>query len=64
MIVWATGLMIVAHIVLTRTQFGNLVFAQAVTLRRLAMWVCRSIRVKIADVHVTEFWARVFATWR
>ncbi len=62
LIVWALGLVVVGHILLTRTRFGNWIFAaggDAESARNSGVPVSR---VKISMFMFTAFCATVFAT--
>jgi len=62
LIIWALGLMIVAHVVLTRTRFGNWVFASGGDAQA-ALYVGVPVnRVKILMFMFTAFCACIFAT--
>jgi len=62
LIVWALGLMIVAHVVLTRTRFGNWVFAAGGDAQAARYVGVPVNRVKIQMFMFTAFCATVFAT--
>ncbi len=62
LIIWALGLMIVAHVVLTRTQFGNWIFAAGGDAQAARYVGVPVNRVKIQMFMFTAFCACVFAT--
>lgn len=62
LIVWALGLMIVAHVVLTRTRFGNWIFAAGGDAQAARYVGVPVARVKILMFMFTAFCATVFAT--
>ena len=62
LIVWALGLMIVAHVVLTRTRFGNWIFAAGGDAQAARYVGVPVNRVKIQMFMFTAFCATVFAT--
>ncbi|WP_439570245.1 ABC transporter permease [Roseovarius mucosus] len=62
LIIWALGLMIVAHIVLTRTRFGNWIFAAGGDAQAARYVGVPVARVKIQMFMFTAFCATVFAT--
>jgi simple sugar transport system permease protein len=62
LIVWALGLMILAHVVLTRTRFGNWVFAAGGDAQAARYVGVPVNRVKILMFMFTAFCATVFAT--
>jgi simple sugar transport system permease protein len=62
LIVWALGLMIVAHVILTRTRFGNWVFAAGGDAQAARYVGVPVNRVKILMFMFTAFCATVFAT--
>ncbi|MEX0970029.1 MAG: ABC transporter permease [Paracoccaceae bacterium] len=62
LIIWALGLMIVAHVVLTRTRFGNWVFAAGGDAQAARYVGVPVNRVKIQMFMFTAFCACVFAT--
>lgn len=62
LIIWALGLMVVAHIVLTRTQFGNWIFAAGGDAQAARYVGVPVNRVKIQMFMFTAFCACVFAT--
>ncbi|MGB7261931.1 MAG: ABC transporter permease [Albidovulum sp.] len=62
LIVWAIGLVIVGHIILTRTQFGNWIFAAGGDAQAARYTGVPVNRVKILMFMFTAFCATVFAT--
>jgi simple sugar transport system permease protein len=62
LIIWALGLVIVAHIILTRTQFGNWIFAAGGDAQAARYVGVPVNRVKIQMFMFTAFCACVFAT--
>ncbi len=62
LIIWALGLMVVAHVVLTRTRFGNWVFASGGDAQAARYVGVPVDRVKILMFMFTAFCACVFAT--
>ncbi|MFU8824066.1 ABC transporter permease [Yoonia sp.] len=62
LIIWALGLVIVAHIILTRTQFGNWIFAAGGDVQAARYVGVPVNRVKIQMFMFTAFCACVFAT--
>lgn len=62
LIIWALALMLVAHIILTRTQFGNWVFAAGGDAQAARYVGVPVNRVKILMFMFTAFCACVFAT--
>ncbi len=62
LIIWALGLMILAHVVLTRTQFGNWIFAAGGDAQAARYVGVPVNRVKILMFMFTAFCACVFAT--
>ncbi|MGS4945346.1 ABC transporter permease [Meridianimarinicoccus sp. RP-17] len=62
LIVWALGLMILAHVVLTRTRFGNWVFAAGGDAQAARYVGVPVNRVKILMFMFTAFCATIFAT--
>ena len=62
LIVWALGLVVVAHVVLTRTQFGNWIFAAGGDAQAARYVGVPVNRVKIQMFMFTAFCACVFAT--
>ncbi|MEE2949904.1 MAG: ABC transporter permease [Pseudomonadota bacterium] len=61
-VLWALGLIIVAHIVLTRTRFGNWIFASGGDAQAARYVGVPVARVKILMFMTTAFCATVFAT--
>lgn len=62
LIVWAIGLVVVAHIVLTRTKFGNWIYASGGDAQSARYTGVPVNRVKITMFMFTAFCATVFAT--
>lgn len=62
LIVWAIALVVFAHILLTRTQFGNWIFASGGDARAASYVGVPVARVKILMFVFTAFCATVFAT--
>ena len=62
LIIWALGLVAIAHIILTRTQFGNWVFAAGGDAQAARYVGVPVNRVKIQMFMFTAFCACVFAT--
>lgn len=62
LIVWAIGLVIFAHIILTRTQFGNWIYASGGDAQSARYTGVPVNRVKITMFMFTAFCATVFAT--
>ncbi|PPB79485.1 monosaccharide ABC transporter membrane protein (CUT2 family) [Albidovulum inexpectatum] len=62
LIVWALGLMLFAHVVLTRTRFGNWIFASGGDAQAARYVGVPVSRVKILMFMFTAFCATVFAT--
>lgn len=62
LIIWAIGLVVVAHVVLTRTRFGNWVFAAGGDAQAARYVGVPVSRVKILMFMFTAFCACVFAT--
>ena len=62
LIVWAIGLVIVGHILLTRTQFGNWIFASGGDAEAARNSGVPVNRVKISMFMFSAFCATVFAT--
>ena len=62
LIIWALGLMVVAHIILTRTRFGNWIFASGGDAQAARYVGVPVDRVKILMFTFTAFCATVFAT--
>ncbi len=62
LIIWALGLMIIAHVVLTRTRFGNWIFAAGGDAQAARYVGVPVDRVKIQMFMFTAFCACVFAT--
>jgi len=62
LIIWAIGLIIFAHIVLTRTQFGNWIYASGGDAQAARYAGVPVNRVKILMFMFTAFCATVFAT--
>ena len=62
LIIWALGLVIVAHIILTRTQFGNWIFAAGGDAQAARYVGVPVNSVKIKMFMFTAFCACVFAT--
>ncbi|MGI9400975.1 MAG: ABC transporter permease [Rhizobiaceae bacterium] len=62
LIVWAIALIIFAHILLTRTQFGNWIFASGGNAQAASYSGVPVNRVKILMFMFTAFCATVFAT--
>jgi simple sugar transport system permease protein len=62
LIVWAIGLMIFAHVLLTRTRFGNWIFAAGGDAQAARYVGVPVDRVKILMFMFTAFCATVFAT--
>lgn len=62
LIVWALGLLLFAHVVLTRTRFGNWIFASGGDAQAARYVGVPVNRVKILMFMFTAFCATVFAT--
>ena len=62
LIVWAFALIVISHIVLTRTQFGNWIFASGGDPQAARYVGVPVTRVKITMFMFTAFCATVFAT--
>jgi simple sugar transport system permease protein len=62
LIIWALGLVAIAHIILTRTQFGNWIFAAGGDAQAARYVGVPVNRVKIQMFMFTAFCACVFAT--
>ncbi|WP_322890878.1 MULTISPECIES: ABC transporter permease [unclassified Yoonia] len=62
LIIWALGLVAIAHIILTRTQFGNWIFAAGGDAQAARYVGVPVDRVKIQMFMFTAFCACVFAT--
>lgn len=62
LIVWAIGLVIVGHLILTRTKFGNWIFAAGGDAQAARYVGVPVNRVKILMFMLTAFCATVFAT--